>query len=100
MHFIFISFDVKLIISPQIESVFFVHEFSRICTNVYTPRISSICTDFLLLAEFNAENLKTLKTSVEVIEVFDILEGCFYKVDVVNWVNMVYIGCLKYNKIN
>ena len=56
--------------------------------------------DFLLLAEFNAENLKTLKTSVEVIEVFDILEGCFYKVDVVNWVNMVYIGCLKYNKIN
>jgi hypothetical protein len=48
-----------------------------------------------LLAEFNAENLKTLKTSVEVI---DILEGCFYKVDVVNWVNMVYIGCLKYNK--
>jgi hypothetical protein len=50
---------------------------------------------FLLLAEFNAENLKTLKTSVEVIEVFDILEGCFYKVDVVNWVNMVYIGCLK-----
>ena len=53
-----------------------------------------------MLAEFNAENLKTLKTSVEVIEVFDILEGCFYKVDVVSWVNMVYIGCLKYNKIN
>ena len=43
-----------------------------------------------MLAEFNAENLKTLKTSVEVIEVFDILEGCFYKFDVVNWVNMVY----------
>ena len=43
-----------------------------------------ICTDYV------DENLKTLKTSVEVIEVFDILEGCFYKVNGVNWVNMVY----------
>ena len=77
-HSIFISFDDK-------------HNLKSI---IISPRITCICTYFFFVRFFlnlavlnRGENLKTLKTSSEVIEVFDILEclWCHFMSNKNNW---------------